>query len=165
MYDSYPLDTGLNQNAVRFKLLYSWHARRGERFSLFVEASSDESIRKEESLIFILDGERVIFSSGRSRAKRKVTMDEFGLETNSWSVRHYEVNREFIDKLLGVENVLVTIKLDKTDLEADFASKNPNGAKVAIKKFMEKLKNCTVDHSCGAKQWDRRNRASRKLIR
>ena len=154
MFDSYPLDAGLGQTSVRFKLLYGWHISKGEKFTLGVEVRTDESIQKEESLTFIVDGEVITFSSYRKDLK--TTKDEFGTGVNSWSIRFYRVSREFIDKTLSAEKVLVRIELDKTYAEADFASEIPNSAKGAMKKFIAKLESCMPTHTCAKADRDRR---------
>jgi hypothetical protein len=146
MDGSYPLDSRLGQTSVRFRLLYNWNIFKGERISLRVEVETDESIPKEGSLTFIIDSEIITFNA---RNKKSITIKkEFPSGVRTWSVIHYNVSKEFINKTLRAEKVLVKIKLDKTYAEADFASENPDGAKSAIRKFMALLRSCTPNHTC-----------------
>jgi hypothetical protein len=131
------LESDLNQPSVSFHVSYYWSIRVDETFALKVSVETDESIQKEESLTFIIDDKVVTFSSfSKSNITTKNTLFS---NAKTLSIGRYRISREFINKILSAEEVSVRIKLDKRDIEADFSSENPSGAKVAIKKFMKRL--------------------------
>ena len=98
---------------------------------------------KDASLHCNVDGEIISFNSVDSLTDINTSSGFVGsglyIPPSNWSSKDYVVGKEFINKIINANKVIVKIDLRKSYVEGVFSHDGPTTARPAFRKFLKKI--------------------------